>query len=260
MQRLLDLVPYSFAVWWRHFLVWRRMIWSSLTMQMVNPVLYLFAFGFGLGAVISNMGGLNYLAFVVPGMMAYSAMFTASFESTISAYSRLTMQQTWGAILATPVTLLELLLGEAGWAIAKGLFSALGVVLVGYFWGGVGSIVGALLSFLVLALACFTYAACGLAATAYAKHWEFVSYFMTFWVTPNFIFSGVFFSIDRFPGYIEALSWILPTTHVISIIRPLTAGQTPDLLMTLVHLLFLIVIGGLMFFLAHRKLKDRLFD
>ncbi len=260
MDKLIDLVPYSFAVWWRHFLVWQRTIWSSLTLQMVNPVLYLFAFGFGLGAVISDMGGLSYLAFVVPGMMAYSAMFTASFEATISAYSRLTMQQTWGAILATPVTLFELLLGEAGWAIAKGLLSALGVVLVGYVWGGVGSLFGAFLSFLVLALACFTYAACGLAATAYAKHWEFISYFMTFWVTPNFIFSGVFFSIDRFPDYVEALSWILPTTHVISIIRPLTAGQTPDLLMTLVHLFFLVALGGLMFFLAHRKLKDRLFD
>jgi len=260
MQQLLDLVPYSFAVWWRHFLVWQRTIWSSLTLQMVNPVLYLFAFGFGLGAIISDMGGLSYLTFVVPGMMAYSAMFTTSFEATISAYSRLTMQQTWGAILATPVTLLELLLGEVGWAIAKGLLSAFGVVLVGYFWGGVDSLFGAFLSFIVLTLACFTYAACGLAATAYAKRWEFVSYFMTFWVTPNFIFSGVFFSIDRFPNYIEVLSWILPTTHVIAIIRPLTAGQTPDLLMTLVHLLFLIVLGGLMFFLAHRKLKDRLFD
>lgn len=260
MQRILDLVPYSFAVWWRHFLVWQRTVWSSLTLQMVNPVLYLFAFGFGLGAVISDMGGLSYLTFVVPGMMAYSAMFTASFEATISAYSRLTMQQTWGAILATPVTLLELLLGEVAWAIAKGLLSALGVVLIGYFWGGIESLPGALLSFLVLTLACFTYAACGLAATAYAKHWEFISYFMTFWVTPNFMFTGVFFSIDRFPTYIQALSWILPTTHVIGIIRPLTAGQPLDLGMTLLHLFFLSLLGGLMFFLAHRKLQTRLFD
>jgi lipooligosaccharide transport system permease protein len=260
MTRVLELIPYGFAVWWRHFLVWQRTLLSSMTMQMVNPVLYLFAFGFGLGAVISDMGGLTYLAFVVPGMMAYSAMFTSSFEATISAYSRLTMQQTWGAILSTPVTLLELLLGEIGWCITKGLFSAFGVLLVGYFWGGVGSLAGALLSFLVLILACFTYAACGLAATAYAKHWEFVSYFMTFWVTPNFIFSGVFFSIDRFPNYIEALSWLLPTTHVISIIRPLTAGQPLHPGMTVLHLALLLALGVLMFFLAHRKLKERLFD
>ena len=260
MDRLLERLPYSAAVWWRHFLVWQKTVWSSLTMQMVNPVLYLFAFGFGLGAVIRDMGGLDYLAFVVPGMMAYSMMFTASFEATISAYSRLTLQQTWSAILATPVTLFELMLGESGWAIAKGLFSVFGVVLVGYFWGGIGSLSGAFISFLVLVMAGFTFSACGLAATAYAKNWEFVSYFMTFWVTPNFIFSGVFFSIDRFPSYVQALSWLLPTTHVIGVIRPLTSGQPLDIGAALVHLIFIALLGGITFFLAHRKLKARMFD
>lgn len=260
MERILKLAPYSLAVWRRHFLVWKRTIWSSLTLQMVNPILFLFAFGFGLGAVISDMGGLGYLAFVVPGMMAYSTMFTVSFEATISAYSRLTLQQTWSAILATPVTLLALLLGEVGWAVAKGLLSASGVVLVGYVWGGIGSVPGALLSLLVLALAGFTFAACGLAATAYARSWEFVSYFMTFWVTPNFIFAGVFFAIDRFPGYVQSLSWILPTTHVIGIIRPLTAGQPLDVGMVVLHLAYLMALGGLMFCVAYRRLKARLFD
>ncbi len=260
MQRVLELVPYSFAVWWRHLLVWRRTIWSSLTLQMVNPVLFLFAFGFGLGAVIDTMDGLDYLAFIVPGMMAYSAMFTTSFEATISAYSRMVMIRTWHGVLATPVTLRELLLGEVGWSVAKGLMSALGVVIVALVWGGVGSFVGILLSFLVLALACIAYAACGLAATAYAKNWEFVSYFMTFWVTPNFIFSGVFFSIDRFPPMIEWASWILPTTHVIGIIRPLTAGLPLDPLMTVFSLLYLALLGCLMFGIAHRKLQQRLFD
>jgi lipooligosaccharide transport system permease protein len=260
MERILSGAPYGFAVWRRHFLVWRRTVWSSLTMQMVNPVLYLFAFGFGLGAVIVDVGGLNYLAFVVPGMMAYSMMFTASFEATISAYSRLTMQQTWSAILATPVTLLELMLGEIGWAISKGLFSAFGVIVVGWLWGGVGSLMGALIGCLVLILAGFAFAACGLAATAHAKNWEFVSYFMTFWVTPNFIFSGVFFSIDRFPAYVQALSWLLPTTHLIAVIRPLGAGLPLDPGMTLLHLVFLSALGGAMFWMAYRRLQVRLFD
>ena len=260
MDWILERLPYSRAVWRRHFLVWQKTVWSSVTLQMVNPVLYLFAFGFGLGAVISNMGGLDYLVFFVPGMMAYSMMFTASFEATISAYSRLTMQQTWGAILATPVSLFELMLGEVGWAIAKGLFSALGVVIVGYLWGGIESLPGALLGFVVLALAGFTFAACGLAATAHARNWEFISYFMTFWVTPNFIFTGVFFSIDRFPTYIEVLSWLLPTTHVISVIRPLSAGQQLHPGMAILHLLVLTLLGVLMFWLAHRKLKARMFD
>ena len=259
-HRIIGHFPYSTAVWWRHFLVWQRTVWSSLAMQMVNPVLYLFAFGFGLGAIVGEMGGMDYLTFIVPGMMAYSMMFTASFEASISAYSRLTMQQTWSAILATPVTLFELMLGEAGWAIAKGLLSASGVIIVAYLWGGIGSLPGALVSMVVLAMAGFTFSACGLTATAHARNWEFISYFMTFWVTPNFIFSGVFFSIDRFPSYVQALSWLLPTTHVISVIRPLTAGQPLHLGMALLHLLILAALGGVMFWLAHRKLKARMFD
>lgn len=260
MNAIIERLPYGIAVWWRHILVWRRMMWSSLTMQLMNPVLYLFAFGFGLGAVIRDMDGLDYLAFVVPGMMAYSMMFTASFEASISAYARLTMQQTWSAILASPVTLFELMIGEIGWAITKGLISTLGVIVVASVWGGVGSLAGAVLSLLVVMLAGFTYAACGLAATAYAKSWEFTSYFMTFWVTPNFIFSGVFFSIDRFPTYVEAISWLLPTTHLIAVIRPLTAGLPLDPLLTALHLALLALLGVAMFYLAHRKLQARLFD
>ena len=81
MSEALAIASHSLAVC-RHHLVWRKLIWASLTTNVANPLLFLFAFGFGLGAVIDDMGGLAYLAFVVPGMMAYSAMFAASFETT----------------------------------------------------------------------------------------------------------------------------------------------------------------------------------
>ena len=103
-------------------------------------MLFLFAFGFGLGAVIDDMGGLDYLAYVVPGMMAYSAMFAASFETTIGSFARFNMQKTWDAVLATPVSLIELLLGETVWAACKAMFSAVCVLAVGLLWGGVGSL------------------------------------------------------------------------------------------------------------------------
>ena len=117
--------------------MWRSLIWSSLASNVVNPILFLFAFGFGLGAFIDTMSGIDYLDFVVPGMAAYAAMFAASFETTIGAYSRYAMQRTWDAMLATPVTLPELLFGEMLWAGLKGLFSAICVAIVGALWGGV---------------------------------------------------------------------------------------------------------------------------
>ena len=118
------IASHTLAVCRRQYLVWRKIIWPSLSTNVANPVLFLFAFGFGLGAVIDDMGGLDYLAYVVPGMMAYSAMFAASFETTIGSFARFNMQKTWDAVLATPVSLIELLLGEAFWAACKAMISA----------------------------------------------------------------------------------------------------------------------------------------
>ena len=248
------------AVWWRHVLVWRRLFWPSMTSNVANPLLFLFAFGFGLGAVIETVGGVSYLAFVVPGMMAYSAMFAASFEATISAFARFHMQRTWDAVLATPVTLTELLLGELFWAASKAMLAALCVLVVGGLWGGIPSFGGALLAVPLLLLASVAFAAFGLLATAYARDWDFFSYFFTFWMTPMFIFSGVFFEVDRFPDFIEPLAWLLPMTHLIAVIRPLTTGTDLHLGFALAHLGYMVGLAALAFWIAHRRFGQRLFD
>jgi lipooligosaccharide transport system permease protein len=260
MEEASAIARHSLAVTRRQYLVWRKVLWSSVTTNIANPILFLFAFGFGLGAVVDRMAGLSYLAFVVPGMMAYSVMFAASFETTVGSFARFDFQKTWDATLATPVTLLELLLGEAFWAACKAMISAVCVLIVGALWGGVASFGGALLSLPVLLLGGFAFAACGLAATAYAKSWEFFSYFFTFWVTPMFIFSGVFFGVDRFPDYIEWVAWILPMTHLIEVVRPLVAGQDLGLFAALGHLAYVAALAIIAFIVAYRRLQARLFD
>jgi lipooligosaccharide transport system permease protein len=260
MQEAHAIVTHSLAVTRRQYLVWRKVIWPSLATNVASPLLFLFAFGFGLGAVIDEMGGLSYLAFIVPGMMAYAAMFAASFETTVGSFTRLDFQKTWDATLATPVTLLELLLGEAFWATCKALISATCVLLVGALWGGIGSVGGTLLSLPLIGIAAFGFATCGLVATAYAKSWEFFSYFFTFWITPMFVFSGVFFGVDRFPDYIEPIAWILPMTHLIAVVRPLVAGQDLALLEALGHVTYVATLGAVAFVASYRRLKARLFD
>src|SRR5690606_8556665 len=254
------IATHALAVCRRQYLVWRKIIWASLTANVVNPLRFLCAFGSGLGAVVDRMAGLDYLAFLVPGLMAYSAMFAASFETTIGAYSRFDFQKTWDATLATPVSLVELLLGETAWAACKAMISALCVLLVGALWGGVGSAFGALLSLPLILLGSVGFATCGLVATAYAKSWEFFSYFFTFWVTPMFIFSGVFFSVDRFPDYVEPIAWILPMTHLIEVVRPLVTGQDLAPLAALGHILYLTALAVAAFIIAYRRFKSRLFD
>lgn len=260
MTEVQAIASHTLAVCRRQYLVWRKIVWASLTTNVVNPLLFLFAFGFGLGAVVDRMAGLDYLAFVVPGMMAYSAMFAASFETTIGSYSRFDFQKTWDATLATPVTLFELLLGETAWAACKAMLSAVCVLLVGALWGGVGSLGGALLSLPLILVGAVAFATCGLLATAYARSWEFFSYFFTFWVTPMFIFSGVFFGVDRFPEYVQPIAWVLPMTHLIEVVRPLVTDQHLGPLEALGHMLYVATLAVAAFVLAHRCFKARLFD
>jgi lipooligosaccharide transport system permease protein len=249
----------ALAVWWRHVLVWRRLLWASLSTNVFEPLLFLFAFGYGLGAIIGTLGELPYLVFILPGMMAYSAMFAASFESTISAYARFRMQHTWDAMLATPLSLTDVLLGEALWAITKAMISSACVLMVGWVWGAIPSLAGALLAIPVVAIGAASFAAVGLAATAHARNWDFFNYFFTFWVTPMFAFSGVFFEVSRFPEVIEAVSWVLPMTHLVAVVRPLTAGLPLALLPALGHIAYLVVLALAAFALARYRVGRRMF-
>ncbi len=248
------------AVTHRQYIVWRKLIWSALATNVANPLLFLFAFGLGLGQFVERMGDLPYLAFVVPGIMAYAAMFAASFETTIGAYTRYQQQGNWDAIMATPVSLAELLLGEVLWAALKALLSAVCVLAVGWVWGGVLSLAGALIALPLVFAASLGFACFGLAATAYARGYEYFSYFFSFWITPMFVFCGVFFDISRFPAAVQVISWLFPMTHLIAIVRPLTTGAALDPFMVMLHIAYLAAISSLAFFLAYREARRRMFD
>ena len=252
--------PYTLAVTLRQYVVWKKLIWSSLATNIANPILFLFAFGFGLGRFIDSIGGVSYLVFVVPGMVAYSAMFSASFETTIGSFSRYYMHRNWDATLATPVTLSELLLGEVLWAAVKAMLAAISVLTVGWLWGGVPVLAGALIALPIVFVASVGFACYGLVATSLARGYEFFSYFFTFWVTPMFVFSGVFFEIDRFPAPVQAIAWALPMTHLIAIIRPLSAGLPLDLGWAAIHLGYTILLTVAAFIIAYRRMRKRMFD
>ena len=251
---------YVVSVASRHYIVWRKLLGSALTTNIANPILFLFAFGFGLGQFIDRMDGMSYMAFVVPGMIAYSAMFAASFETTIGSYSRYEWLQNWDAVMATPVTMTELLMGEVFWAAVKAMLSAISVLIVGWLWGGIPSLTGALMTLPLVFVASLCFACCGLTATAYAKGWEFVSYFFTFWVTPQFVFCGVFFEVSRFPDIVQKIAWFLPMTHLIAVARPLSAGIPIDMGTIALHMAYLVVLSIVAFTLALKRMHKKMFD
>lgn len=248
-----------YAIWLRNARVWVRQFWSSLTMNVGEPLLFLFAFGYGMGAVIDSIGGVPYLAFVLPGMVVNSMFFAGVFETTIGAFTRFYQQRTYNAILATPVRLHEIVLGEVLWAGSKGLFSACLVFCVGLAVSGIIDIQGALLGLALLAVMSSAFAATGMVSTAYAKNYNFFSYFFTFWVTPSMLFGGVFFEVSRFPEWVQTLAWALPVTHAVAVMRDLTLGNELSLAHWQ-HVGYVLAFGVVCYVLAVRRLRKRLFD
>ena len=139
---------------------------------------------------------------------------------------------------------------------------------VGYLWNGATCLVltttghksGEPRTVPLIFAASLGFAAYGLFATAHARGYEFFSYFFTFWVTPMFVFCGVFFDIARFPDYVQVFTWLFPMTHVIAIIRPLMIEQPMSALAVAGHLFYSLALTALAFGLAYRQLQRRMFD
>lgn len=247
-----------YTVWLRDYLTWRALMWSSLFFNVLNPLTFLYAFGFGLGMAIPQINGIPYIAYILPGMMAYGMMFSAAFETTVSVFVRITMQHNWAAIAATKIKLTEIMLGETLWATTKGLFSAIGILLAGAAFGGVLSTSGAFIAIPVLLLGGLCFAAVGMLVTAHAKTFEMFSYHNALWVTPNFLFSGVFFNLDLYPIWIQHLSHILPMAHMVKVLQPLLHGTPLPPLQALWHIGFLTLITLLSLYLAAVKFEKKL--
>ncbi|MBA44427.1 MAG: nodulation protein NodJ [Magnetococcales bacterium] len=249
------------AMWWRNLKVWMAHFWPSMTGSFAQPLLFLFAFGFGLGAVIDQMGNTSYLVYVLPGIVANAVFFQASFEGSISAFSRFHLQKTYNAILAAPVSLFEILVAEAVWAATKALVSGIAVLIVGLAIGAIPHPMMVIAVIPYIFLCCLSFATFSLFIMAYAKGYEFFSYFFTFWVTPAFLFCGVFFEVDRFPEWVQYIAWSIPMTQMIHVIRPmLIAPETLELSTATLYTVYVVVFGVVSLWLPHRQLSKRLFD
>src|SRR5262244_169118 len=117
-------------VWQRNLLVWRKLAIASVLGNIADPLLYMLALGYGIGAFIPEVGGMKYIAFIGTGMVCQSAMFTSSFEAMYSAFSRMHVQRTWEAIINAPVSLDDVVLAEWIWAATKSVISVAAILVV----------------------------------------------------------------------------------------------------------------------------------
>ena len=241
--RLPELSLRFLPVWRRNLLVWRKLAIASVLGNIADPLLYMVALGYGLGAFIGEVGGMPYIAFIGTGMVCQSAMFTASFEGMYSAFSRMHVQRTWEGIINAPIALDDVVLAEWAWCATKALMSTTAILLVivalgfGHTWLALWILP---LGFLVG----LVFGAFGLVMNALAPGYDFFTYFFTLVITPMLLLSGVYFPVDQMPGWLASAATVLPLKHAIDIARPLMLGRVPDGIVLHVAVLAVYAVGA----------------
>ncbi len=239
-----------YPIFWKEMLLVRKKPWRFLASSLVMPLLYLVTFGWGLGRGM-NVNGANYLDFVLPGILALSAM-NSSFSpvSTSLNISKL-YTKTLEEVLVSPVSPWDVVLGRTLTGLVRGLFSALMLMAVGMVSGV--HLHFSLSFFGVLALTAFCFGAAGVAAAMVARTHEDMANFNSFFIIPMSFLAGTFFSPDRLPEPFASLIMVYPLTHASLVLRALASGGEPPI----VSILILAAYTAMFFSLAGRLVKRR---
>jgi len=216
--------------------VWRKLAIPSLVGNIAEPLIWLVAFGYGMGMLVGEVQvpgadgmarAVPYILFLASGSICMSAMNAATFEALYSAFSRMHVQKTWDGIMNAPVTLDDVLLAEMLWAAFKSLFTVtaiLGVMLA----LGISHSPKLLLAWPVLLGAGITFSCIALIFNALAKGYDFFTYYFTLFLTPMMFLSGIFFPREQLPPLVRTITDWLPLTNAVELVRPLFMDQWPS--------------------------------
>jgi lipooligosaccharide transport system permease protein len=253
-----DLIPSpagAARVWRRDLLVFSKVWRGALLPQFIDPLFYLLAMGFGLGTYLATVNGIPYKQFVGPGLIASSVMWAATFETTWNIFFKVEESRLYDSVLTTPIEVQDLVLGEVAWAATRALIYGTVFLLIVTAFGLVDSPWAVLIPlFLVLGGACF--GMLGLSFTSLIKSMDRYSYYYTLFITPLFLFSGIFYPLTRLPDWVHVVAWFTPLYHLVQAVRGLAIG--PELWPVLGNAAWLLVLTTALFVVPARALRRRL--
>jgi len=243
-------------VWRRDQDVFMKTYKVNFIPPLVEPIFYLIGLGFGLGGFVQPQEGLPYIVFISSALVASQMMYSSFFECTYASFVRMYYQKTFDAIIATPISLEEVIAGELLWGATKSLINSAIVLGVISFFGFVSSPLALLilpLSFLVGLL----FSAIAMCFTAITPNIDAFNYPSFLFITPMFILSGTFFSMSVLPVEVQAFAnAFFPLFHAVTITRALTVGRLSATL--LLNLSWLLVTTPFFFVLSINLMKKRL--
>ncbi|MFC1706004.1 ABC transporter permease [Planctomycetota bacterium] len=249
------------SVWFRHFRVYSDTFLANATPAVLEPVLLLLAVGVGVGQYLErSFLGLDYAAFMAPGILGMTSLYTAAFETTYGTFVRLRYQQTYEAMRATPLTVNNIFTGELFWCGTKGLFYAtiVGAVLLAFGkvltpWAVLIPVVGFLTSTM--------FGGISFLVTSVVRNMNHFQFYFTAGLTPLVLFSGLMFPVSDLPAGLEYVAYSLPMFHVVETFRLVASGSV-HVSVTWAWICPLVLVGMTLTFawLGVRRMATRLLD
>lgn len=243
------------AIWTREITLFSRYWRSTSFSALVEPLVYLLAFGFGFGSLIAFIGDTPYIQFLGTGIVASAVLFTSVFAGMYTTYIRRIFQKTYDSLLAAPIDVHEIVLGEASWIATKaGIYGCAPLLAAMLF--GLPPSWGMLLVPFIGVLTGLGFALFGILASAAVPSIDSFNYITSAVITPLFLVSGTFFPLDQAPQWAQTLAYANPLYHCVELVRHAVFVQLSAV--DLVHVAVLVFFAVLMGWLAIRTMRRRL--
>ncbi|MBN2111089.1 MAG: ABC transporter permease [Methanosarcinaceae archaeon] len=246
----------SLKVWQRNKDVFMKDIKLNFLPPFIEPLLYLVALGFGLGRFVETIDGVPYAKFIAPALISISVMYASFFECSYSSYVRMYYQKTFDAIIATPLTIEDVIAGELLWGATRSVINTTVMIPVIALFG----LIDIRYSLLIIPFAFLgglLFAAIGMCFTAITPNIMSINYPVLLFITPMFLFSGTFFPLNALPEIIQYFAIaFLPLTHIVNVIRSLGYGILE--LSLLFDLIWIIVVCAILLLLSINMMKKKL--
>ena len=241
----------------RNFLVYRR-LWGIVLSGFFEPVFYLFSIGVGIGSLVGDFTAPNgqvisYSAFVAPALLASAAMNGPVFES-FNIFFKLKYAKTYDAMLASPLSPMDVAIGEISWTLVRSALYSAGFMIVMYVMGLMLSPY-AILAFPATLLIGLAFGSVGMAATTYMRSWQDFD-LITLVTMPMFLFSATFYPLAVYPDWLQVVARFSPLYQATDLLRSLTLGYVDSSLF--IHVLYLTVMAAIGLAIARRRIVSLL--
>jgi len=248
------MLKYGFIpVWKRNRDVFIKLFWVNFLLPLLEPLFYIFAFGYGLGAFVKEIDGLPYKVFITPAIISMAVLNSSFFYTTYSSFVKMIFQKTFDAIIVTPVSIEDVVIGEILWGTTRGVISGLIVMLL-FLILGLINFFHLLIFIPIIVILSFTFSSLGMFFTSTVKNIEYFNFPIFLYFTPMMFFSGTFFPLKNISERILFVAKIVfPLSFSVDALRSSYINFSIDKFL----LGFIPVIHGFLFFFLSIKIMSK---